>query len=223
MIDAGTLRNISRFLNLAENDNGSPETDYKSVYRYRDGNGGRRQVTLGRGFTEDGGNLRKVIDTYIRNGGKSDVLKSRADKIGRGVLADDAEFVKALSAAAEEKAMRDAQDEVFSNAYIAPALAWGERNGFKLPLSFAIICDSFLHSGRMTPSLINSFAERTPVNGGSEKTWMYRYCQARQSWFTRSTGPLRTCVFRPAFFLAQMDANNWSFTAPMKVPGKGTI
>ncbi len=223
MIPDETVRLINRFLNLCENDNGSPENDYGTVYRYKDGNNKRRQVTLSKGFTEDGGNLRKVVDLYLRKGGQSAVLKSRVDKIGRGVLADDAEFVKALSKAASESVMREAQDEVFRTAYLNPALAWAASRGFAEPLSYAITVDSFLHSGRMTPFLVNSFAERPPSMGGDEQAWMRAYCEARLAWFQRAAGALRTCVFRPSFFLAQMEANNWSFACPLRLPGKGTI
>ena len=76
--DADFIQRVSWMLNLFENDNGKKETDYRTVYRYHDGNGKRRQVTLGRGFTEDGGNLRKVVDAYLANGGMSDVLRAKA-------------------------------------------------------------------------------------------------------------------------------------------------
>jgi hypothetical protein len=36
-----------------------------AVYIYADGKNGRKQVTLGVGFTEDGGNLEKVLNSYM--------------------------------------------------------------------------------------------------------------------------------------------------------------
>ncbi len=223
MVDDALRDKICRFLNLAENDNGKAETDYATVYTYRDGNGGRRQVTLGRGFTEDGGALKKVVTAYLANGGKSGVIEQAANQIGHGTLAVDAGFKKALSAAANEAAMQQAQDSVFDAVYLAPAFAWAESRGFQLPLSMAIAADSFLHSGKMSQHLVNSFEERPPVSGGDERAWMKAYTEARLAWFVRSTGLLKTCQFRPDFFLEQMRADNWAFQCPLNVKTKGSI
>ena len=223
MITTDHIRLFNRFLNLCENDNCSPENDYKSVYRYKDGNNNRRQVTLGKGFTEDGGNLGKVLDQYFISGGTSEVLKSQIPNVGRGVLAGDMDFCKALSAASSEQAMKDAQDRVFLAAYLNPALAWAQREGFKLPLSYGVAVDSYLHSGKMSAPLVASFAEKTPAHGGDEKRWMIAYLNARKAWFTRSTGDLHTCIFRPKFFLGEIAQGNWNFDCPMTIPEKGKI
>jgi hypothetical protein len=223
MITEEHIRLFNRFLNLCENDNGSPENDYKSVYRYRDGNGGRRQVTLGKGFTEDGGNLARVLEAYFANGGNSAELKAKRSKVGAGTLASDDAFCKALSAAGAEPAMQRAQDKVFRDAYLGPAIAWAEREGFNQPLSYAVAVDSYLHSGKMSQHLRDRFSEVTPRAGGDEKAWMRAYCRERMAWFQRSTGPLKTCVFRPKFFLEQMDAGNWSFSCPLRIAEKGKI
>jgi hypothetical protein len=223
MITDEHIRLFTRFLCLCENDSGSPEVDYRAVYRYKDGNGGRRQVTLGMGFTEDGGNLGKVLDAYFANGGTSAELKSKRGQVGKGALAADQAFCSALSKAGAESPMKRAQDKVFKDAYLGPAIAWAEREGFTLPLSYAIAVDSFLHSGRMSPHLRDKFSEPTPRNGGNEQIWMRSYCTQRMAWFKRSAGPLGTCVFRPKFFLEQMKANNWGFSCPLRIAEKGKI
>lgn len=221
--DADLIRKISRFLNLAENDSGSAETEYGVIYIYGDGNGGRKQVTLARGFTEDGGNLAKVVRLYLASGGKNEVLTRSVDKIGRGVLARDQSFIRALKDAAKEQVMRDAQDAVFQSAYLGPAFEWAENRGFQHPLSYAVAADSFLHSGRMTPKLVASFPEPPPSSGGNEKTWMKSYLNARLAWFERVSGALHTCTFRPKFFLGEISANNWLLDCPLNVIGKGRI
>lgn len=224
MIDASHLRIFRRFLNLAENDSGSPETDYGAVYVYRDGKNKRRQVTLGRGFTDDGGNLRKVVEGYIARGGsRSAFFRSRLDRFGKGLLADDREFIAALKAAASEPAMQAAQDEVFNDVYLNPALAWAEKHGFREPLSVAVIVDSYLHSGSMLKWLMNEFPEKKPAAGGRERVWIESYCTRRLAWFKRATGALHTCQFRPRFFLTEIARGNWDLKCPLVVPGKGTI
>lgn len=218
------LRIFERFLNLAENDSGSPETDYKTIYRYGDGNGKRRQVTLGRGFTQDGGNLWKVLARYIAKGGaRAEFFGPYETKMRDGALWQDTAFLKALGAASVEEAMRDAQDEVFKEVYLTPALEWADSRGFKLPLSYAVAVDSYLHSGQMTKWLVASFPEPTPANGGDEKVWMKAYLEARLAWFTRVSGDLHTCMFRPQFFLGEIAANNWELHCPLTVRGKGRI
>ena len=221
--DSTFIQHVSWMLNLFENDNGSKFTDYRSIYRYNDGNSGRRQLTLGRGFTEDGGNLKKVVDLYVSKGGKSSILKDNASKIGKGVLVGNTEFIKALRDAAAEEIMQQAQDETFRQVYLQPALDWAHVNGFETPLSTAAVCDSFLHSGTMTSWLVRAVTEQRPSKGGNEKEWIKQYCEGRQAWFKRSSGPLSTCQFRPKFFLKQMSVGNWDFNCPLVIPEKGTI
>src|SRR6266576_6590112 len=99
-MDNEHIRLTQRVLNAFENDSGSPETDYKSIYLYHDGNGDRRQVTLARGFTDDGGNLKRVVDRYIsKRGALSDYFKTKLGDFGRGRLDDDSEFIRKLKEA----------------------------------------------------------------------------------------------------------------------------
>jgi len=211
-------------LNLFENDSGKKENDYRTVYRYADGNRGRRQITLGRGFTEDGGALKKVVAAYRANGGKNEQLLTKEAKIGNGTLVYDSAFIKALSGEWQNPAMQAAQDQVFVDVYLRPAVTYAAKQGFTFPLSIAVCVDSFLHSGRMTHALVASFPERPPVRGGDEKAWIRAYCKARLAWFTNtSRAILRTCKFRPSFFLDQIKSGNWNLECPLNIPEKGRI
>lgn len=221
--DPTFIQHVSWMLNLFENDNGSKFNDYKTIYRYNDGNNKRRQLTLGRGFTEDGGNLRKVVDLYVTKGGKSEILKTNASKLGKGLLVNNTEFIKALRDASAEEVMQQAQDETFQQVYLQPALDWAHVNGFNTPLSNAVIVDSYLHSGAMTSWLVKAVTEQRPSKGGLEKVWIKQYCEGRLGWFNRASGPLSTCKFRPKFFLSQMSNSNWDFNCPLAIPEKGTI
>lgn len=211
------IQKMQRILNAFENDSGSPETDYKSIYIYHDGNGDRRQVTLARGFTEDGGNLKKVIVRYIAKGGAmSDYFQGKLNDIGKGRLVDDKEFISKLKEASSEEVMHEAQDEIFTEAYMQPALTWAEGHGFTKPLSKAVIVDSYLHSGSVPEFLTKRFSEKKPSMGGDESTWIKQYLDTRREWLANhSKAVLRTTVYRPDFFLTQIKRNNWNLDCPL--------
>jgi chitosanase len=218
------IRTYTTFLNLAENDSGSPNTDYRSVYIYADGNNSRKQVTLARGFTQDGGNLWKVLQRYIQKGGdRSQFFAAYKSKMGSAVLYKDSAFIKALRDSSIEQKMKDAQDEVFNEVYLSPALSWAENNGFKLPLSYAVAVDSYLHSGKMSDRVTKRMSQKTPSKGGDEKAWITEYLKIRLSWFAGASGALKTCTFRPKFFLGEIDKGNWNMSCPLSVTGKGKI
>lgn len=224
MITKDKLDIFSRYLNLCENDSGSPETEYNKIYIYRDGNNKRKQVTLSRGFTQDGGNLWKVIQRYIdKNGQNSDFFKKYKNKMSDGNLWQDKTFINTLIKSGGEQVMKDSQDEIFNEVYLGPAIKWADINGFKEVLSIGVIVDSYLHSGRMTPKLIERFPEKKPVLGGNEKVWIKSYLQQRLAWFKRATDELHTCMFRPEFFLGEIEKNNWNLSCPLTVKGKGKI
>lgn len=224
MITKENIKIFSRFLNLCENDSGNPETEYNKIYLYKDGNNNRRQVTLARGFTQDGGNLWKVLERYTSKGGEySKFFSKYKTKMKDSNLWQDKEFLSNLVKAGSEKVMKDSQDEIFNEVYLQPALDWAEDNGFKEILSVGVIVDSFLHSGRMTPFLMQKFPERKPSSGGNEKKWIKSYLTERLAWFKRSSDPLHTCMFRPQFFLDEISKNNWELKCPLTLKGKGKI
>lgn len=209
------IRLISRMLNAFENDSASPETDYGSIYIYHDGNDHRRQITLGRGFTADGGNLRKVIDRYEKLGGER--AEDFQDHLA--LNPDDTELLELLKSTSKEKIMQDAQDQIFTEVYLQPAFNWADANGFQYPLSYAVVADSFLHSGTMLQFLMNRFAEKKPANGGDEKTWIKAYVTTRRAWLESKGKPLSNTLYRPDFFLTQIGADNWNFNPPLIANG----
>ena len=91
---------ILRVLNVAET--GHPDGKPQAVYIYADGKNGRKQVTLGVGFTEDGGNLEKVLNRYIaKKGAFADQLSTHVPNIGKGILAANKNFHQLLKQAGE--------------------------------------------------------------------------------------------------------------------------
>lgn len=218
MISESKLNITRRILNCFENDSASPETDYFSIYIYSDGNNRRKQVTLARGFTQDGGNLWRVLSNYINKKGEyASFFEKYRNKMSDGSLYKDKEFLKMLTKASREDAlMRNAQDEIFNQVYLAGAINYFENYKFTLPLSFAVITDSTLQSGGMLSRLTNSFPERKPSSGGNEKKWITQYIQARHTWLTGSSSrAIRNSSYRTKFFINQISKGNWNLECPL--------
>ena len=201
---------ILRVLNVAET--GHPDGKPHAVYIYADGKNGRKQVTLGVGFTEDGGNLEKALKLYIaKKGVFADQLSIHLPQIGKGTLAADKKFHQLLKQAGErDPRMAEAQHEQFNKAYLEPAFNWFTKNGFALPLSFLVISDSYLHSGGIREALRSKFKESPPAKGGDEKAWVRSYVEARHHWlFNHSNKLLRNTVYRTQCFRNEIARENW--------------
>lgn len=213
---------IIKILNIFENDTQSPNSDYSSIYIYRDGPKNKQQVTLGRGFTECGGSLWNVIDEYEKNNGENGKkLQSFKSDSCKEILPNDSEFLKLLQDSSDDVEMKNAQDSVYDKVYWSRGAKWAQDNGFKLPLSMAVIQDSYLQSGGILDFLRNRFSENTPSGGGDEKEWIKAYVNARHNWLANhSRKILRNTVYRTQFFKKQIDNNNWNLDVfPLYVNG----
>lgn len=220
MMNINKEKIIKQIINVFET--GKKNTVYDTIYTWNDGKNNRVQYTLSRGYTEDGGNLKKVVDLYIRKNGKySNQLKEFSPRIGKGVLYKNPEFENLLiKSSREDQKMRDAQDEIFDKAYYIPALNWFKSNGFKSPLSLLVIFDSFVHSGSILQFLRNKFRESTPSNGGREEVWIKEYIKARRGWLASHSNPiLRKTVYRCDFFNSQIDRGNWNLNCGLVANG----
>jgi chitosanase len=211
--DPALVSFIRRILSVAETDRA--EWNPAAVYIYADDNRftpPHKQVTLSIGFTEGGGNLKKVLQRYIAKGGKfSAAFAAYVPTLGSGpTRANDPKFITLLKDAGVEPAMVEAQKECFAEFYLGPAFAWAKQYGFTLPLSYLVIADSFLHSGSMLGFLMNSFAEKKPAAGGDEKTWIKAYIAARKKWLAgHSNKILQGTVYRANAFIAEHTRDNW--------------
>jgi chitosanase len=205
-----TKQTIIEILNCFET--GTPQINYVSVYCYHDGPNDTKQVTLARGFTEQG-TLWDVFEKYKEIGG------SNADKLlffkshkGDQTLPKNKEFLNLIiNTAKTDQKFRQAQDEIYDEIYWNRGYNWFERNKFSLPLSLVVIQDSFLQSGSMLKFLINKFSENLPVDNGNEKDWIEKYCRSRKTWLANNSRKiLNSTVYRPDFFLKQIENNNWN-------------
>jgi chitosanase len=204
-----TKDTIIKILNCFET--GKSETDYVSIFLYNDGPNNTKQVTLGRGYTEQG-TLWDVFNEYKKLGGvNADELLSYKKYKGDQSLPKNKEFLNLIiNTAKNDENFKNAQDIIFDLLYWDKAYNWFEKNNFVLPLSLSVIQDSYLHSGSMMSFLTNKFAEKTPKNKGNEKKWIIDYVNVRKQWLkTNSRKILNNTVYRQDFFIEQIEKNNW--------------
>jgi len=207
---------IRQVLSVAET--GKPEWNPSAVYVYSDDNRftpAHKQVTLSIGFTEGGGNLKKVLQRYVDKGGKTS-FGTYIPTLGTGpTRANDSTFIALLKAAGTESVMVEAQKECFEEMYLGPAFKWAEQYAFTLPLSFLVIADSYLHSGSMLGFLMAKFPEKKPSAGGNEKKWITDYLAARHSWLkNHSNKILNGTVYRADCYMREASKDNWDLTGP---------
>ncbi len=205
---------IREVLNVFEGS--SVEPNYSGVYVFNDGRKGRKQVTLGRGFTEDSGSLGEVIGMYIDNtlGEYRDNIKRYRGMMGKGVLWNNPIFKQLLEVMGnDDVSFRRCQDFVFDSKYWDRGIRYNNLEvGGKLPLTMLVIQDSMLHGG--IEIVRDLFPEKTPKNGGDEKAWAKAYCEARRKWWlNHAKNPHRAIVgkgtYRMDSILDSIKRGNW--------------
>jgi chitosanase len=202
------LTKIRNVLIVAEQ--GRQTMAYGEVYRYNDGPKQCKQITLSIGFTQYG-NLGSVLDVYGKAQGKlSQQLAPWASRMKNPATVDSSEFINLLKEAGKDPVMQMVQNQMFDKFYLSPGVEWGDREGFILPLSYLVICDSYLHSGSILPVIRLKFAEKTPVHGGNEKVWIEQYTKARQNWLANhSKEILHGTVYRTKYYTELIASNDW--------------
>ncbi len=183
-----------------------------------DGVNRSRQITYGRSQTTEQGNLKLLLEMYVsRNGLFAEQFRQYIPLIKVMPLADNKEFKLLLRRSAiEDPIMPQCQDDFFEQVYYQPAEIFFKGNGFELPLSMLVIYDSFIHSGHIHTRLRNMFPERTPRNGGDEKSWTKAYVDTRHNWLaTHGNLLLRKTTYRTKCFKDQIQANNWELNQPV--------
>jgi len=203
------LNKIRNVLVVAEC--GQKTIPYGAVYVMADGPNQVKQITLSIGFTQMGGNLGKVIEEYSRRMGVyTEKLKPMLSVMSRMDTVNNKGYINALKSAGDDPIMQQVQDVMFNRLYLDPAVKWGEKEGFKEPLSYLVIADSFLHSGSILSALRSKFSEKTPSNGGRERTWISNYLDVRHSWLgTHSSRLLRTTIYRTTYYKKLIENGDW--------------
>lgn len=127
-----------------------------------------------------------------------------------------------LKRAGADPVMQQAQDEVFAEQYLRPALEQAAKLGLTTALGALVLYDTCIHSG---PGRVAKHAaqvsEPAPRDGGSEETWLAQYVAVRRAWLAASTNPLvRQCVYRPDELQKLIAAGNWELQMPFKCRGQ---
>ncbi len=132
-------------------------------------------------------------------------------------LVEGAALLRALGS---DPVMQRAQQEVFEALYWAPAARQCVEMGLILPLSWAIVYDTCIHSGPAGVGRIRArFAELPPSRGGDERAWAIAYVRARRSWLLSRGGIVASTTYRMDAFSALMVAENWTLATPFSVRG----
>jgi chitosanase len=207
---------------------GNCNAKYDLIATLPDGPDGRVQLTYGKHQTTEYGNLRLLLLDYVKAGGKyATLLKPYVNSIGvRPLLKWDSKSEKyvfvqkevetALKSAGSDPIMCQVQDAFFDKVYWNPAYNFFSANQFTLPLSMAVIYDSYIHSGCVPMWLRDDFAEPTPLNGGGEKAWITQYVNARDLWLEHNPKPiLRNTDYRTDCWIECIEKENWDLSQPV--------
>ena len=178
---------------------------------------GRSQTTLG------SGNLYRLLQRYCANPGArfSDPLESWLPRFQAIDLSLDNEkhLHNILRATADDKVMRDTQDEFFNQVYWQPAERAATVNGIGTPLGVAVVYDSFVHGSW------KAMRDRTNQQAGSlsamgEKAWIKAYVAIRHNWLaTHPRSDLRKTVYRMEAFQRLIEQGRWGLELPLVVRG----
>lgn len=134
-------------------------------------------------------------------------------------LATDADFKTLLKRVSTDPLMHQAQNEVFDENYMRPAIAAVEGSGWIEPLSLAVVYDSMIHGGWRRL--------RNKVQPAGEHEWISRYVAVRDANLANAGGDhsifdnklLRNTVYRTATLRNLIHANNWHLATPFVAHG----
>lgn len=209
---------------------GKPEGDYGAAVILADGAGisyGKHQAT------DAGGNLDRIVLRYMDLGGvHADALRPYLARLERNETAqyrrvEDAptwvgDLVDLLQLLGRSDAMMQlAQDQIFDEEYWAPCVAQCDAMGLRLPLAWAVVYDTCIHSGPKGVARIRKlFPEAPPSGGGDERAWARAYVRARRNWLASYGEPgniVRGTVVRMDALKGIMDAENWELERPIVI------
>lgn len=222
-LSASVEKKVNQILNVFET--GKLEGDPSNVTIFKDGlkslRADRKQLSYGKKQTTESYGLRGLIQLYCNMKGAkyASYFKQKLSIIGRVSLADNETFIDMLKKAGTDPVMSKAQDMFFENEYGQRAKAFFLKNEFTLPLSYAVIFDSIIHSGQIRDDIRNMFIEVPPSKGGYEKAWIKAYVEARKDWLISKSPLLAKTVYRMNSFLDAISKDNWNLEKPFLANG----
>jgi chitosanase len=205
---------------------GKPEGDYGAVAVLHDGAGisyGLHQVTdrAGQGLDEvvrryivaDGARYADELAPYLPRLERDDTAAVDPDNLPAWVV----DLMDLLSdAGRQDPVMQRVQDGVFDERYWQPAVDQCVEMQLELPLSWAVVYDSCIHSGPSGVGRIRRrFPEGPPSKGGDEQAWVVAYLAARYEWLsTHQNAAVRRSAQRILQLQGLVEAGNWQLDTP---------
>jgi chitosanase len=114
--------------------------------------------------------------------------------------------------------MKAAQENVFDENYMNPALAECARCDFVEPLSLAIVYDAYIQGGWAKCRDNTNFQHKRAV---PEKQWITDYLNVRTAYLKGlKSKAAQASVYRPQAFQALVRTGNWSLKTPFIVRGR---
>jgi len=222
MITDAIKRKIKQIISVFETSSLNPK--YGQVTVLPDGPGGVKQITYGAHQTTENSHLKELLTNYVNGRGKYAAdIRPYLPKVGKYVLHSSETFKSLLRLAGNDELMQDLQESLFEKRYWLPAYQFFTVNGFVLPLSMAVIYDSYIHSGGLPSWLRNKFAEVPPAKGGDEKAYINAYVNARDQWLEEHTNKiLRNTDYRTDVWKEQILNCNWNLASPVVVKFNST-
>lgn len=220
-----TKRLIQQIVNVFET--GTAQGNYGLVTTMAGDAGG---LTYGRSQTTiNSGNLYRMLSRYceveLSDGQELDhdilarYLQQLLPRFQRRdpSLAQNSTVKDALRILGDDPDMRRTQDEFFDQAYFDPAMKRAGQLGLVLPLSCAVVYDSYVHGS--FDRVRKLFAQVPPAKGGEEKAWTRAYVAARKKWLSGKSKPLCNTVYRMDCFLRLIQEGNWMLLPPLTIRG----
>ncbi|QWT21672.1 peptidoglycan-binding protein [Bacillus sp. NP157] len=210
------LRTISAIVNVFETS--SVVGHYSAVtFNHADAGHlsyGRAQASLA------SGSLGRLLQAYVANAAAT-FGKTFAPYVPRALAVDtaldhDMFFQNLLRAVADDKAMRDTQDDFFAKNYLMPAVQTATRAGITTPLGMALAYDAYVQGGWGTVrDLTNAAVGAMPHV--DEKTWLKAYIVQRRRWLTGLASQAHDTGYRMDAFQRLVDLGQWDLGLPLVV------
>jgi chitosanase len=176
---------------------------------------GRSQTTLG------SGNLFDLLKRYCSNpgarfGSRLAPWLARFEAIDLSLDADT-RLHNTLRATADDKVMRDTQDQFFDEVYWQPAEKAATALGISSPLGVAVVYDSTVHGSWKAMRDRTTQQSGTPAALG-ERAWITAYVATRHEWLaTNPRADLRKTVYRMDAMQRLLDQGFWGLNLPLVV------
>lgn len=133
-------------------------------------------------------------------------------------LGRNLEFKTWLRQAGATPEMKAAQEHVFDEKYMNPAIAECERCDFVEPLALAVVYDAFIQGGWAKCRDNTNFQHKQSVG---ERQWIKDYLNVREAYLKGlKSKAAQASVYRPQALRKLVQAGNWRLSTPFTVRGR---